>query len=155
MILYDFSPEINEMISILLEDPEDPAANDTLQMLIETDIDTACRVMREAEAQAEAQKKEGDFFVRKARQNMNLKKHMRGKMLKLMLLSGKKQIKTAENTISVTTRNNFVLDVDVSDLPDEFKKVTIEPRLQAITDEMKKHDRGWGHFEQTESLTVR
>lgn len=154
-MIYNFSPDVMELIEMLIEDPENEAVNDTLQMLVEQDIDTTCRVMRELDAEAEALKKESDFFARKAKARLNAKNYMRGKILSLMLLSGKKQIKTAENTISVTTRNNFVLDVDVSDLPDEFKKVTIEPRLQAITDEMKKHDRGWGHFEQTESLTVR
>lgn len=57
-MIYNFSPEINDMIEILLEDPEDPAANDTLQMLIETDIDTACRIMRALDAEAEAMNKE-------------------------------------------------------------------------------------------------
>lgn len=154
-MIYNFSPEINDMIEILLEDPEDPAANDTLQMLIETDIDTACRIMRSLDAEAEAMNKERDFFARKAKQRTNAKQYMRGKILALMQLSGRKKIKTAENTVSVTTRSSFILDVAVNDLPDEFKKVTIEPRLQEITREMKEHDRGWGHFEQTESLTVR
>lgn len=154
-MIYNFSPEINEMIDILLEDPTDPAANDTLQMLIETDIDTACRVMREMDAETEALKKESDFFAKKAKARQNAKQFMRGKILSLMLLSGNKKIKTAENTVSVTTRSNFVLDVAVNDLPDEFKKVTVEPRLQEITKAMKEEDRGWGHFEQTESLTVR
>lgn len=154
-MIYNFSPEINEMIDILLEDPTDPAANDTLQMLIETDIDTACRVMREMDAETEALKKESDFFAKKAKARQNAKNYMRGKILSLMQLSGKRKIKTAENTVSVTTRSSFVLDVAVNDLPDEFKKVTVEPRLQEITWEMKEHDRGWGHFEQTESLSVR
>ena len=154
-MIYNFSPEINDMIEILLEDPEDPAANDTLQMLIETDIDTACRIMRALEAEAEAMDKERDFFARKGKQKRNVKQKMRGKILALMQLSGRKKIKTAENTVSVTTRSIFVLDVSVNDLPDEFKKVTVEPRLQEITKAMKEEDRGWGHFEQTESLTVR
>lgn len=154
-MLYDFSPDIIEMIDILLEDPENEAANDTLQMLIEEDIDTACRVMRALDAEAEAMKKESEFFARKARSRLNAKQYMRDKIIALMLLSGKKKIKTAENTVSVATRSKFVLDVAVSDLPDEFKKVTIEPRLQEIAKEMKENDRGWGHFEQTESLTVR
>lgn len=154
-MIYNFSPEINDMIEILLEDPEDPAANDTLQMLIETDIDTACRIMRSLDAEAEAMNKERDFFARKAKQRTNAKQYMRGKILALMQLSGRKKIKTAENTVSVTTRSSFVLDVAVNDLPDEFKKVTVEPRMQEITKAMKEEDRGWGHFEQTESLTVR
>lgn len=154
-MIYNFSPEINEMIDILLEDPTDPAANDTLQMLIETDIDTACRVMREMDAETEALKKESDFFAKKAKARQNAKNYMRGKILSLMQLSGKRKIKTAENTVSVSTRSNFVLDVAVNDLPDEFKKVTVEPRMQEITKAMKEEDRGWGHFEQTESLSVR
>lgn len=154
-MLYNFSPEINEMIEILLEDPTDPAANDTLQMLIETDIDTACRVMREMDAEAEALKKESDFFARKAKSRQNAKNYIRGKILSLMLLTNNRKIKTAENTVSVTTRSKFVLDVDPNDLPDEFKKVTVEPKLMEIGKAMKEEDRGWGHFEQTESLTVR
>lgn len=154
-MLYEFSPEILELMDALIDDPENEAIEDTLTMLIEEDIDTTCRVMRELDAEAEALKKESDFFARKAKARLNAKNYMRGKILSRMLLSGKQKIKTAENTVSVTTRSSFVLDVAVNDLPDEFKKVTVEPRLQEITKAMKEEDRGWGHFEQTESLTVR
>ena len=154
-MIYNFSPDVMELIEMLIEDPDNEAVNDTLQMLVEQDIDTTCRVMRELDAEAEALKKESDFFARKAKARLNAKNYMRGKILSLMLLSGKQKIKTAENTVSVTTRSSFVLDVAVNDLPDEFKKVTVEPRLQEITKAMKEEDRGWGHFEQTESLTVR
>lgn len=154
-MIHNFSPEVAELMEMLIEDPENEAISDTLQMLIETDIDTACRMMRELDAETDALKKESDFFAKKAKARQNAKNYMRGKILSLMLLSGNKKIKTAENTVSVTTRSNFVLDVAVNDLPDEFKKVTVEPRLQEITKAMKEEDRGWGHFEQTESLTVR
>lgn len=154
-MIYNFSPEVLELMDALIEDPENEAISDTLEMLIEDDIDTACRIMREYDAEAEALKKESDFFAKKAKARTNAKNYMRGKILQMMLLTGNKKIKTAENTVSVSTRNKFVLDVDVNDLPDEFKKVTIEPRLQEITNEMKVNDRGWGHFETTESLMVR
>ena len=154
-MLYDFSPEILELMDALIEDPENQAIEDTLTMLIEEDIDTTCRMMRQFDAEAEALKKESDFFARKAKARVNAKNYIRGKILSLMLLTNNRKIKTAENTVSVTTRSKFVLDVDANDLPAEFKKVTVEPRLTEISNEMKKNDRGWGHFEQTESLTVR
>ena len=154
-MLYDFSPEILELMDALVEDPENQAIEDTLTMLIEEDIDTTCRMMRQFDAEAEAMKKESDFFARKAKARVNAKNYVRGKILSLMLLTNNRKIKTAENTVSVATRSKFVLDVDPNDLPDEFKKVTVEPRLTEISNEMKKNDRGWGHFEQTESLTVR
>ena len=154
-MLYDFSPEILELMDALIEDPENQAIEDTLGMLIEEDIDTACRMMRQFDAEAEAMKKESDFFARKAKARVNAKNYVRGKILSLMLLTNNRKIKTAENTVSVSTRSKFILDVDPNDLPAEFKKVTVEPRLTEISNEMKKNDRGWGHFEQTESLTVR
>lgn len=154
-MLYDFSPEILELMDALIEDPENQAIEDTLTMLIEEDIDTACRIMRQFDAEAEALKKESDFFARKAKSRQNAKNYIRGKILSLMLLTNNRKIKTAENTVSVTTRSKFVLDVDPNDLPEEFKKVTVEPKLMEIGKAMKEEDRGWGHFEQTESLTVR
>lgn len=154
-MLYDFSPEVKELIEMLIEDPENPAINDTLEMYAADDIDTLCRVMRQLDAETEAMKKESDFFAKKAKQRQNAKNFIRGKILGFMLLTNNRKIKTAENTVSVSTRSKFVLDVDVNDLPEEFKKITVEPRLTEIGNEMKKNDRGWGHFEQTESLMVR
>lgn len=154
-MLYEFSPEILELMDALIDDPENEAIEDTLTMLIEEDIDTTCRIMRQFDAEAEALKKESEFFARKAKSRQNAKNYIRGKILSLMLLTNNRKIKTAENTVSVTTRSKFVLDVDPNDLPDEFKKVTVEPKLMEIGKAMKEEDRGWGHFEQTESLTVR
>ena len=54
MRLYNFPPEVEELMGMLVEDPENEAINDTLQMLISEDIDTMCRVMREFSAEAEA-----------------------------------------------------------------------------------------------------
>ena len=58
-----------------------------------------------------------------------------------------------------------MLDVDVNDIPDEFKKITIEPKKQEITKWLKAYDPDkeganletcdWAHLEQSESLTVR
>ena len=154
-MLYNFSPEVMELMEMLIDDPENQAINDTLEMVIGSDIDTACRMMRQLDAETEAMKKESDFFARKAKARQNAKAYIRGKILGMMLLTNNRKIKTAENTVSITTRSKFILDVDPNDLPAEFKKVTVEPRLTEIGNEMKKNDRGWGHFEQTESLTVR
>lgn len=154
-MLYDFSPEILELMDALIDDPENQAIEDTLTMLIEEDIDTACRIIRQFDAETEALKKESEFFARKAKSRQNAKNYIRGKILSLMLLTNNRKIKTAENTVSVTTRSKFILDVDPNDLPDEFKKVTVEPLLTEITKKMKEEDRGWGHFEETQSLTVR
>ena len=82
-------------------------------------------------------------------------KRIRGQILGVMLATNQRKIKTAENTCSVSTRNKFILDVDPNDLPAEYKRVTVEARMKDIEAAMKVEDRGWGHYEQTESLTVR
>lgn len=157
-MLYEFSTQARELMEMLVDDPENEAIKETLDFVLDNlddEADTACRIIRQIKADREALKSQRDFFEKKIKACDNAEKFFRGQILGAMLRTNQRKIKTAENTISVSTRSRFVLDVDPNDLPDEFKKVTVEPRLKEIGDAMKQDDRGWGHFEETESLTMR
>ena len=168
MKLYELTNELQDLIEMLEEDPENDAIKETIATLL-LDLDDKAEdyvhVIRQLEADAEAAKAEKLRLAKKQSAAENAAKRMRDYLKDAMILTGRTKIKRATCSIGITTRWEMALDVDVNDIPDEFKKITIEPKKQEITKWLKAYDPekegtnvefcDWAHLEQTETLTVR
>lgn len=168
MKLYELTEELTNLIEMLEEDPENEAIKETIAMLL-LDLDDKAEdyvhVIRQLEADAEAAKAEKLHLAKKQSAAENAAKRMRDYLKDAMIITGRTKIKRATCSIGISTRWEMALDVDVNDIPDEFKKITVEPKKQEITRWLKAYDpdKGgtnletceWAHLEQTETLTVR
>lgn len=168
MTLYNLTEDLQNLIEMLEEDPENEAIKETIAALL-LDLDDKAEdyvhVIRQLEADAEMAKAEKQRLAKKQSAAENAAKRMRDYLKDAMLLTGRTKIKRATCSIGITTRWETVIDVDVKDIPAEFQKVTVEPKKQEITRWLKAYDPAkggtnletcdWAHLEQTESLTVR
>jgi hypothetical protein len=168
MTLYELTGDLKDLVDMLEEDPENEAIKETISTLL-LDLDDKAEdyvhVICQLEADAEMAKAEKQRLAKKQSAAENAAKRMRDYLKDAMLLTGRTKIKRATCSIGITSRWETVIDVDVNDIPDEFKKITVEPKKQEITRWLKAYDpdKGgtnletcdWAHLEQTESLTVR
>lgn len=168
MKLYELTEDLTQLIEMLEDDPENEAIKETIGMLL-LDLDDKAEdyvhVIRQLEADAEMAKAEKQRLAKKQSAAENAAKRMRDYLKDAMLITGRTKIKRPTCSIGITTRWETVLDVDVNDLPDEFKRVTVEPKKAEITKWLKAYNPDkeeanlascdWAHLEQTESLTVR
>lgn len=158
MNLYELTEEMRQLLELLEEDEDQTAIEDTLA-LVKEDLKDKIQgygcVIRQLAADKAALAEERQRIQKREKSVENNMNRLRDAVKYAMLITNQPKLKTNLFSFSVSTRQKFVLDVDVNDLPDEFKKVTVEPRLKEIGDAMKQEDRGWGHYEQTETLTVR
>lgn len=168
MTLYEMTEEMRSLLEMLEEDPENEAIQETINLALmdlEDKAEDYVHVIRQLEADASAAKAEKARLAAKQSAAENGAKRMRDYLKDAMVLTGRTKIKRPTCSIGITTRWETVLDVDVNDLPDEFKKVTVEPKKAEITKWLKAYNPDkeeanlascdWAHLEQTESLTVR
>lgn len=168
MKLYELTENLVNLVEMLEEDPENEAIKETISMLL-LDLDDKAEdyvhVIRQLEADALMAKTEKQRLANKQKAAENAAQRMRDALKDAMLITGRTKIKRATCSISVSSRWDAVIDVDVNDLPEEFKKVTVEPRKAEITKWLKAYDPDkegtnletcdWAHLEQSEVLTVR
>ena len=168
MTLYELTEDMRNLLDMLEEDPDNEAIQETINLTLldlEDKAEDYVHVIRQLEADAAAAKAEKQKLAAKQASAENGAKRMREALKAAMLLTGKTKIKRATCSVNVSTRWETVLDVEPEDLPEEFKKVTVEPKKAEITKWLKAYDpdKGgtnletceWAHLEQTETLTVR
>lgn len=168
MNIYELGEDELRLVDWLEEDPENEAIKETLGMIlldIDTKIDGYCGIIRRLEADGEALKKEKMRLAAKQAAAENGAKRLREQLKSYMLLTGRKKLKTTKNTVSTSTRWKAFLDADPKDIPEEFKKVTVEAKMAEIEKYLKGYDPKleavpasvceWAHLEQVESLTIR
>ena len=159
MFLYEISDDLQQLYTMLEEDPENEAIQETINLIMYelTDkIDGYYAVIRQLEADAEAIKQEKLRLARKQSAADNGAKRLRDAIKYAMLVTNERKIKTARCTVSLSTRSKAILDVDPENIPEKFQKKTIEPRMADIEKWLKlEGDCDWAHMEQVESLTIR
>lgn len=168
MKLYELTEDLVNLIEMLEEDPSNEAIKETIALLL-LDLDDKAEdyvhVIRQLEADALMAKNEKQRLANKQKAAENAAQRMRDALKDAMLITGRTKIKRATCSIGISTRWDAVIDVDVNDLPEEFKKVTVEPKKAEITKWLKAYDPDkeetnlancdWAHLEQSEVLTVR
>ena len=159
MFLYEISDDLLQLYTMLEEDPENEAIQETINLIMYelTDkIDGYYAVIRQLEADAEAIKQEKLRLARKQSAADNGAKRLRDAIKYAMLVTNERKIKTARCTVSLSTRSKAILDVDPENIPEKFQKKTIVPRMDDIAKYLElEGECEWAHFEQVESLTIR
>ena len=168
MTLYELTDDHRRLLWMLEEDPENEAIKEMIalnQLDIVDKAEGIVHVIRQLEADAEAAKQEKLRLGKKQSTAENGAKRLREALKEAMSISGVTKIKKPTCSATLSTRWDTVLDVEPEDLPDEFKKITVEPKKAEITKWLKAYDpdKGgtnletcdWAHLEQTETLTVR
>ena len=168
MTLYEMTEEMRSLLEMLEEDPENEAIQETINLALmdlEDKAEDYVHVIRQLEADASAAKTEKARLAAKQSAAENGAKRMREALKNAMEMLGISKIKKPTCALSISSRWETVLDVAPEDLPDEFKKVTVEPKKAEITKWLKAYDpdKGdtnlatceWAHLEQAFTLTVR
>ena len=168
MTLYELSEQHKTLLWMLEDDPENEAIKEMIalnQLDIQDKAEGIVHIIRQLEADAAAAKAEKQRLATKQSTAENGAKRLREALKEAMSVTGITKIKKPTCSVTLSTRWETVLDVEPEDLPEEFKKVTVEPKKAEITKWLKAydHEKGdanlstceWAHLEQTETLTVR
>lgn len=168
MNLYELSEQHKTLLWMLEDDPENEAIKEMIalnQLDIQDKAEGIVHIIRQLEADAAAAKAEKQRLATKQSTAENGAKRLREALKEAMSVTGITKIKKPTCSVTLSTRWETVLDVEPEDLPEEFKKVTVEPKKAEITKWLKAYDpdKGgtnletceWAHLEQTETLTVR
>ncbi len=157
--VYDMLPEYDALIEMQEEDPENEAITETLNakaLDIEDEAENLVKMLRNVEARAEAVKAEKLRLAKKQAGYEAFAKRIRDAIRISMQVLGKKKIKRTVCTLSLNTLAKAVLDVPVNEIPDAFKKVTVESKDSDIKKWINEgNECSWAHLESYESLTVR
>ena len=157
--LYELSQEYQALLEIL-EDGEasEEAINDTMGLIlddIEDKMEGYGKVLKTMQADAEALKQEKMRIAARQKAIENGMERLRDRLKAALQITGQKKVKTKLFTFGITTREKAVLDVDLTDIPEEFVKVTYEAKMNDITKYLKENRAYFAHLEQVDSLTVR
>lgn len=149
----------------MLENPEvdQEALNDLLNTLsdeIEIKADNYAKIIRNFEGNVAAIKLEQDRLAKKKATLESAIKRLKDNLQFCMVSTGKRNFKTDLFSFNIQKNGGadpVVLDVDISFLPDNLVKVTVEPDKKAITDYIKETgDLSYAHFgERGESLRIK
>lgn len=134
MTLYDIVGEYQELYS-LLSDPEidEQTVLDTLEGLqgdLEVKAEGYIKVMRQLDAEAEAYKKEAEFFNNKATVIQNNITNMKKKLCEAMILTGhddKVGLKAGDFTLKIQGNGGKQPLEITGDIPQNMMKVIYEP----------------------------
>lgn len=168
MNLYDLTEQHKTLLWMLEEDPDNEAIKEMIAMNrldLQDKVEDYVHVIRQLDADAEAAKQEKLRLAKKQSTAENGAKRLREALKEAMSIYGITKIKKPTCSVTLSSRWDTVLDVEPEDLPEEFKKVTVEPKKAEITKWLKAYDpdKGgtnletceWAHLEQTQTLTVR
>lgn len=160
--LYDIVNELNEIDALLDESEGDlteeiQARLDKLTHDFDKKVDSVCRLRTNRIASADA------CDVEIARLQKRKKAHQRSAdSLRLFLLGamtrlGKEKVKTAAFTVYMQKATSIRWTKDVADLPEQYRRVTIEPNKTAAKEVLELTGRLPEGFvqETTTNLTVR
>lgn len=162
MTLYELLEEYQRLQDLIDDDDvtEDEVA-DTMSMNAEdiTDkVEGYCMVMKNTQAEIEAIKAEKMRLASKQARLEKKLERLRKIVAYAMALTNRKSIKTSLFSLNLRQTSSLVLDVPETELPDEFKRVTVSVDKEAMKKFMKDNamlSTSFAHFETTESLVVR
>ena len=170
MTLYELTEEFLRLQQWLEEDEteNDQALTDTLEMIsqdFEQKADGYGMVIRNLKADSAAIKAQEDILMEEIKRLRtkrtgidNNTERLEDALMKALVLTGKKNLKTEKFTYGTRKSSNVVIDAkSIYDLPDDcLRYKDPEPDKTAIKDYLKDHpDCEWAHIETKMSLTLR
>ena len=158
--LYELTEQYAQLLA-MAEDPEiDPQVlADTMEALdgeIEQKADGCARVMRELEASAKAHREEARRHLDRARVDENSLKRISSGLQNLMMLSGKRKLRTELFNLSIAKNPDSVVIPDESRVPEQFLKAEIKIDKAAVKQALKDgQEFDWAHLEASEGLRIK
>jgi hypothetical protein len=144
--LYTLAEDLAELESIL-DNPEVPpeekqgfidqwlkAQGDTLKK-----VDGYCALIRQKSAEAAMFKNEETFFKDKRTAAENTAQDLKNRLLVFMQWRGQDRMDAGRFKVSVCSAGKapVIVECDPAELPDELKKITIEPNKTAIGEKLE------------------
>lgn len=164
MNLYELQMEYAQL-QLMLEDPDinPQVVLDSMEAVageIEAKADGYAKIIRNMEGSITAVKAEQEKLANKRRTLEAGVERLKKWLQDTMISTGKRKFQTELFSFSIQKnggKDPVILDVDVSDLPDDLVVVTEKPDLNAIADYIKSTgDMTYAHFgERGESLRIR
>lgn len=170
MTLYELTEEFLRLQQWLEEEDteEDQALNDTLEMIsqdFEQKADGYGMVIRNLKADSAAIKAQEDILLEEVKR-LRAKRtgiddnteRLENALLKALVLTGKKNLKTEKFTYGTRKSSSVVIDAkSMFDIPDDYLRYKDpEPDKTAIKDYLKDHPEcEWAHMETKVSLSLR
>lgn len=162
--IYDLTADYMAVYEMASDPDTDPQAiADTLEGIgeeIEIKAENSAKVLKQLEAEAAALKAETERLDARRKSIENNIKSIKSRIYDAMKLTGKEKFKTALFSFSITKNGGkipVVVDVECSELPDEFVTITEKPNLDAIRAYIEKHGTcAYAHYgERGESLRIK
>jgi chaperonin cofactor prefoldin len=161
--LYEITGDIlalQEMLEAELDDPQ--MLQDTLEGVqgeYEFKLESYCKVIKNLEADAEALKNEAKRLTDRRKVLENNIDRLKKAMFESMKATNTPKVKGQLFTVAIQKNGGklpIIVDVDVTELPDELVKVVESPDLEAIGKLLEKGESPLAHYgERGESLRIK
>lgn len=161
--LYDLTADLlalQEMLESPLDDED--VLKDTLEAVqgeYEIKLEAYCKVIKNLEADAEALKTEAKRLTDKRKVLENNIDRLKKAMFDSMKATNTDKVKGQLFTVAIQKNGGklpVIVDVDVSELPDELVKVVESPDLEAIGKLLESGESMYAHYgERGESLRIK
>lgn len=162
--LYELTGQYAELLE-LLENPEidEKTVLDTLEsmdFLIEDKAENYAKIIKELEGNINTLDNELDRLKSKKTALQNNITRLKDNLYQSMKTTGKTKFKTELFNFNIAKNGGalpLIVDVDTSELPDDFVIVTEAPDKKALVEHLKKNpDCKWAHFgERGEHLSIK
>ena len=140
--LYEIVAELQDFVTQNEGLEDEQAYIDTLEALqgeLDDKVGQWARCIKNLEGERDAIKAEGDRLTKRAKSIDNEVTHMKATLLMYLKAAGVTKDGDSVLKASIRKASNAPLEIDLApeDLPEEFKKVTIEADKTAIKDALK------------------
>ena len=140
--LYEIVAELQDFVTQNEGLEDEQAYIDTLEALqgeLDDKVGQWARCIKNLEGERDAIKAEGDRLTKRAKSIDNEVTHMKATLLMYLKAAGVTKAGDSVLKASIRKASNAPLEIDLApeDLPEEFKKVTIEADKTAIKDALK------------------
>jgi hypothetical protein len=162
--MYELTADYMTVLQMATDPDIDPQAiADTLEAIggeIEIKAENTAKVLKELEAEAAKLKAETERLEARKKSIENNVKAIKGRLYDAMKATGKEKFKTDLFSFSIQKNGGkipVIVDVECSELPDEFVIISEKPNLEAIREYIEKHGTcAYAHFgERGESLRIK
>ena len=160
--LYELTSDLMTLQEMLEGDIDDQCLLDTLEAVqgeYEIKLESYCKVIKNLEADMDALKAEAKRLTDKRKTLENNIDRLKKAMFDSMKATGTDKVKGTLFTVAIQRNGGklpVIVDVDVSELPDELVKVVESPDLDAIGKLLEQGESLYAHFgERGESLRIK
>lgn len=149
--LFDIVGEFKQLYEIMTDDEVDEQLiNDSLESLtgeLEQKSAGYVAVINQMQMEAEACKKQAEFFTYKQKVRENSIKRLKQALCNAMLVTDNTEIQAGQYKLKVQNNGGAQPLVITGDVPDNMTKITIAPDNSKIREYLSEHECEWAHLE--------